>query len=257
VRAVRPDEIGRPEAIAIIPSQPLTDDLEDFLADLKEALDDKQLQQRSLAYILSSNSSIRYPLCEGQWLEFGVANGDSLTWAAKYRAAVCGLYSAPVHGFDTFTGLPEDWGTQFKKGHFDRKGQLPIVPDNARLWPGLFSDSLPPFLRDLDSNTPKAGERNVTYLHIDCDLYAGAKDALSILNSRIHPGAVLTFDDLLHYPDYRQHEVKALWEWLHASHRRLQVVGVYGPLPGSPHAVDLDPKSDMGYYRQSVTFVAL
>lgn len=37
----------------------------------------------------------------------------------------------------------------------------------------------------------------------------------------------------------------------------LQVVGVYGPLPGSPHAVDLDPKSDMGYYRQSVTFVAL
>lgn len=31
-----------------------------------QALDDKQLEQRSLSYILSSKSSIHYPLCEGQ-----------------------------------------------------------------------------------------------------------------------------------------------------------------------------------------------
>ena len=35
-----------------------------------------------------------------------------------------------------------------------------------------------------------------TYLHIDCDLYAGARDVLTILASRIAPGCLLIFDDV-------------------------------------------------------------
>lgn len=68
------------------------------------------------------------------------------------------------------------------------QGKLPDVPGNAKLWSGLFSDSLPPFLETLDKSTTALAARNVTYLHIDCDLYAGARDVLSLLNSRIHPG---------------------------------------------------------------------
>ena len=40
---------------------------------------------------------------------------------------------------------------------------------------------------------------NVSYLHIDCDLNAGARDALKLLNDRIAPGAVLIFDDLVRF----------------------------------------------------------
>ena len=61
----------------------------------------------------------------------------------------------------------------------------------------------------------------------------------------------------LHYPKYREHEVKALWEWLKYSGRRLQVVGIMGPLPGKQEAVDLEPQGDLGWLRQSVAFIVL
>ena len=65
----------------------------------------------------------------------------------------------------------------------------------------LFSDTLPPFLSDLDkaSQGQATADLNVTYLHIDCDLYAGARDALQLLNDRIARGAVLVFDDLVRF----------------------------------------------------------
>ena len=49
------------------------------------------------------------------WLEFGVHTGGTLRITAAWRAAHCGSGSPPVHGFDTFTGLPEDWDGQYKK----------------------------------------------------------------------------------------------------------------------------------------------
>lgn len=265
VHPVRPDQVGKPDTVAVIPVSPLTDNLEDFLVDLKALLDENQITQRPVQYVFSSNTSVTYPFCQGQWLEFGVAGGATTRWMAKYREAVCGSHpdtSGATHtgvvGFDTFTGLPEAWGA-FKEGHFNLKGKLPPVPANVQLVKGLFNESLPPFLEQLDrdSRHRPAVFRNVTYLHIDCDLYAGARDALSLLSDRIHPGAILVFDDLLAYPTYREHEVLALWQWLHASQRRLQIIGIFGPLSGRADAVDLNPARDLGYFRQSVAFVVL
>ncbi len=39
---------------------------------------------------------------------------------------------------------------------------------------GLFNESLPDFLRDADAAAPGRRLANVTFLHIDCDLYGGA-----------------------------------------------------------------------------------
>ena len=51
----------------------------------------------------------------------------------------------------------------------------------------------------------------------------GAIDALTLLDKYIAPGCVLLFDDLINYPDYRDHEILALWEWLQATGRKLEV----------------------------------
>ena len=55
---------------------------------------------------------------------------------------------------------------------------------------------------------------------------AGAIDALMLLNPYLAPGCIVLFDDLINYPDYREHEIRALWEWLQASKRQVEVCGV-------------------------------
>lgn len=47
----------------------------------------------------------------GSWLEFGVWEGATLNGVADYRKVNCDANAPPVFGFDTFTGLPEDWGS--------------------------------------------------------------------------------------------------------------------------------------------------
>lgn len=102
-------------------------------------------------------------------------------------------------------GLPEDWegqadpaGEPFSKGAFSLGGNLPAVESNVELVKGLFSDSLPPFLAEHAAKP----ELTVSYLHVDCDLYAGAKDVFTILNDRIQSGTVIIFDELFNYPSW-------------------------------------------------------
>ena len=76
------------------------------------------------------------------YLEFGVFEGDSLRqWLQMNRHP-----SSRFTGFDTFTGLPEDWTSDKRAGTFDVQGKLPQLSDRARascqdsfsrLWPGL------------------------------------------------------------------------------------------------------------------------
>jgi len=70
-----------------------------------------------------------------------------------------------------------------------------------------------------------------------------------------------SFLQLLHYPEYREHEVKALWEFLESTGRKVEVVGVMGPVsPEKPtEAVDLDlnTHTQMSWPYQSVAFVVL
>ncbi len=49
------------------------------------------------------------------WLECGVHTGGTITIAAGWRSSHCGAGAPPLHGFDTFTGLPEDWVGEYTK----------------------------------------------------------------------------------------------------------------------------------------------
>ena len=50
-----------------------------------------------------------------------------------------------------------------------------------------------------------------------------------LLDQHIAPGCVLLFVDLINYPDYRDHEIKALWEWLDSTGRKVEVSNAIAP----------------------------
>lgn len=137
---------------------------------------------------------------EGCILEFGVAAGDSIRYLAERTLR-------PVHGFDSFEGLPEDWpGRHEAKGHYTTDGRLPQVPANVTLHKGWFDNTLPPFL---------AGEAaGVALLHVDCDLYASTRTVLDLLKPRINPGTVIVFDEYFNFVGWREHEFKAFQEFV-------------------------------------------
>jgi hypothetical protein len=139
----------------------------------------------------------------GLVLEFGVEKGASLRHLA-------GLRSGPVHGFDSFEGLPGDWGgTKEAAGAFSLKGRLPKVPANAVLHVGWFDQTLPPFLASEPGDC--------ALVHVDCDIYTSTAIIFEQLKGRIKQGTVIVFDEYFNYPGWRAHEYKAFQEFIAAS----------------------------------------
>ncbi|MEQ8501389.1 MAG: tetratricopeptide repeat protein [Sneathiellaceae bacterium] len=143
--------------------------------------------------LAAADAAARLP---GFTAEFGVRHGASLRFLG-------GRNDGPVHGFDSFEGLPEDW-QQFKAGTFTTGGRLPQVPDNVRLHVGWFADTIPGFLAQ------EAGPARL--LNIDCDLYSSTRDVLAGLAARIVPGTVIVFDEYFMQPDWRDHEYRGFQE---------------------------------------------
>jgi hypothetical protein len=185
------------------------------------------------------------PYCDGLWMEFGVFRGATLTQIANWKKTFCNNTNQPVYGFDTFTGLPTNWRPTYNTGAFSiPNGTVISVPSNVVLVKGLFIDTLPTQLRLIDQifkcHTP------VSFIHIDCDVYEGARDVLFLLGSRLVSGSILVFDELFNYPGYEKHEIKALFELLAGSNLRLI------PL-GSSTEIEFNPIRDLPM--QSFAFV--
>lgn len=143
------------------------------------------------------------------WLEFGVFTGAScnITGYSQRNTQI------EVHGFDTFTGLPEAWEGHHPKGHFDQGGRQPAVETNVKLHKGLFSESLPPFLE-------QNKDKRIAGMNIDCDLYRGAIESLNLTYHMWTPGTMLHFHELQQSPKSaeasfaKQEEVNALHGFL-------------------------------------------
>ncbi len=139
---------------------------------------------------------------DGMILEFGVGNGDSLRLLASKT-------KKPVHGFDSFEGLPEDWGGRHEeKGHYSTGGVRPHVPGNVVLHKGWFEQTVPDFMQ----NNPQA----ISLLHVDCDLYSSTKTVLDAAGPQIGVGTIIIFDEYFNYVSWREHEFKAFQEFVTA-----------------------------------------
>lgn len=128
----------------------------------------------------------------GMVCEFGVASGRSLRMTQEMLPL-----DVPIHGFDTFTGLPQAWGNE-PAGTYSTEGIIPNMEGSVFFHKGLFSDSIPKFLKETDELLPLA------FANIDCDLYTSTYDVLEAMQSRIVPGTVIIFDEYLCHPTWRQ-----------------------------------------------------
>ncbi|MDD3618967.1 MAG: macrocin O-methyltransferase [Desulfobulbaceae bacterium] len=146
---------------------------------------------------------------EGLYMEFGVYSGTTINHIAARAGRT-------VHGFDSFEGLPEQWGS-VPAGKFARHGDLPEVRDNVELHVGWFEDTLPKFL--------EAHDEPAAFLHVDSDLYSSARTILTALQPRIVSGTVIVFDEFFNYPGWQEHEYRAFSEFIAASGCSFRYIG--------------------------------
>lgn len=52
-----------------------------------------------------------------------------------------------------------------------------------------------------------------TFLHVDCDLYSSTKTIFDTIGPNVKD-TVVEFDELLEYDGFKDHELKALWEFM-------------------------------------------
>lgn len=149
------------------------------------------------------------------FLEFGVFEGESLsTWANINERPESRFF-----GFDSFVGLPEDWGKTLSAGAFDLGGVLPhFTDDRVRLIKGWFQDTLPDFQKTFHGD-------NRLVIHIDSDLYSSAMYVLTRMDSFIKPKTMIIFDEF----SSALHEFRALDDYSRAYRRVLKPVAMTSP----------------------------
>jgi O-methyltransferase len=144
------------------------------------------------------------------FFEFGVSKGVSFKWWAEHITD----NGARFFGYDTFSGLPEDWGS-FKKGDMNNKNEPPVMDDKRCVfYQGLFQQTLPLFLK---SYSP--GNRSV--IHMDADLYTSTLFVLTTISPWLKKGDIIMFDEF----NVPMHEFKAFTEWVKSYYIKYEVIG--------------------------------
>lgn len=144
------------------------------------------------------------------YLEFGVAQGHSFKWWLEQVKHP----EARFHGFDTFTGLPENWNF-LKAGTMSAGGNVPQTDDTrATFHKGLFQDTLPGFIAGIDKNRRKV-------LLMDADLYTSTLYVLTSLAPYLKAGDIILFDEF----SVPQHEFRAWMDFTSAFRVDYELLG--------------------------------
>ncbi len=117
------------------------------------------------------------------YLEFGVASGASFKWFLEQNKNS----ESKFYGFDTFDGLPEDYGP-YKRGAFSTGNKFPEINDaRGNFYKGLFQQTLPSFLKNFNNSKR-------TILMMDADLHSATLYVLSTMAGFLKKGDLIFFD---------------------------------------------------------------
>jgi len=125
---------------------------------------------------------------EISYLEFGVASGQSFFWWLKKNSNSRSRF----WGFDTFEGLPENWGGFYKKGDMAHSvSSLSLEDERAGLVKGIFQQTLAAFIQDHRSDLSNRQK----VIHMDADLFSSSLFVLSQLYPFLKKGDIIFFDE--------------------------------------------------------------
>ena len=160
-------------------------------------------------YSLYQYIIIREKLERINYIEFGVSEGHSFKWWVEHNIHEDSVFI----GFDTFTGLPEDWNKTYKKGSM--LAEIPKINDGRCFFEiGLFQDTLPEYLNRFDSDN-----RNI--IHMDADIYSATLYALTSIARILKSGDIIIFDEF----NVPKHEFKAFTEFVESYYIKYEVIG--------------------------------
>lgn len=147
------------------------------------------------------------------YLEFGVFEGATIDFWRKLNQNP----KSRFYGFDTFTGLPEDWKNII--GHrpsstWDCQGNLPKIDDKrVQFYKGLFQNTIDQFIQDYHP------QDNII-IHNDSDLYSSSLYLLTRLHDIIKKNTIIIFDEFNNVMD----EFRALEDYCAAYYRKYTVI---------------------------------
>ena len=144
--------------------------------------------------------------------EFGVWRASSFKYLIKVFKK--------GYGFDTFTGLPEEWDVGHhieKEGTYTSDGNVPKIKGGEFIV-GKFEDTLPVFFSE---SRPMA-----SVINFDADLYSSTICALNFSKSVMDKDTILIFDELIINESWEQDEFKALNEFCSINHLSYEVIAI-------------------------------
>jgi O-methyltransferase len=148
------------------------------------------------------------------YLEFGVASGKSFFWWLAHN----GHPGSRFYGFDTFEGLPEDWGGFYKKGDMAQDMQgLSLEDPRGSFVQGIFQHSLAPFCAGKGKELSNAS----LLIHLDADLFSSTIFVLSQLYPFLKKGDILLFDEF----NVANHEFLAYKIFTEAFYVKCRLIG--------------------------------
>jgi O-methyltransferase len=144
------------------------------------------------------------------YFEFGVSSGHSFSWWTRHNQNPASRF----YGFDTFEGLPEDWGG-FRKGAMTTNASIPETDDTrVTFFKGLFQDTLPGFLAGFNSENRKV-------IMMDADLYTSTLYALTSLAPFLKKGDIIFFDQF----NVPRHEFLAFQDFISSYYLKFNLIG--------------------------------
>lgn len=147
------------------------------------------------------------------YLEFGVFEGATIDFWCKLNQNP----KSRFYGFDTFTGLPEDWKNLIgsrPSSTWDCQGNLPKVDDKrVQFYKGLFQNTIDQFIQNYQP------QENII-IHNDSDLYSSSLYLLTRLHDIIKKNTIIIFDEFNNVMD----EFRALEDYCAAYGRKYTVI---------------------------------
>lgn len=144
------------------------------------------------------------------FLEFGTGSGSTTNYIYSKIEKISDslplnkISSLRLYTFDWFNGIPQDWRKGFPKGSFKFK-KPEFENSNIILKEGLFSETIPVFLKNCKANKTKSNKDYVIkFIHIDCDTKESTTEILELTKPMWDSKVYLLFDEIYGYENWEE-----------------------------------------------------